>query len=250
MLVDVHAHLQLPQFAHDLPEVIERCKALQFAAVINSGLNHESNVQCLALSKQYPLVKASLGLYPIDVLQWSEEQLDKEIVFIKEQKDVIISIGEIGMDFQESQERERQVALFKKILTAFEPLNKPIVIHSRKAEKECVEIIETTKHKKVLFHCFSGSFNLAKRIVGNGWYLSIPPIILRSLHFQGLVNLVPLDNILTETDSPYLAPPPKMRNEPAFVKKTIEKISELKNMPEKEIENIIYRNFEKLFLKS
>ena len=111
-----------------------------------------------------------------------------------------------------------------------------------------IEMMESTSLKKVDFHCFTGNFKLVKRIVDNGWFLSIPPNILRSLHFQGVVNMVPLSHVLTETDSPYLSPPPKQRNEPAFVVKAIEKIAELKEITVDECKKIVFMNYQKLFL--
>ena len=94
-----------------------------------------------------------------------------------------------------------------------------------------------------------GNFKLIKKIIDRNWCLSIPPIILRSLHFQGLVNLVPITNILTETDSPFLSPPPKVRNEPSNIKLVVEKISELKNMNIDETIKNIFFNFQRIFLK-
>ena len=96
-------------------------------------------------------------------------------------------------------------------------------------------------------HCFSGNFKLAKKVVSNGWYFSIPVTILKSTHFQGIVELTPLNQILTETDAPFLAPPEKEINEPAFIKLTVGKIMKIKGLPRPEIEKELFTNYQRIF---
>jgi len=134
-------------------------------------------------------------------------------------------------------------------LTLAEKIKKPVVIHSRKAEKECIEIIETFKIKNVDMHCFSGNFKLVKKVQDNGWFFSIPTNIVRLFHFQKIVEETPMSQLLTETDSPYLSPFIEKRNEPSFVVETIRKISEIKKLNEEEVKKLIFMNFQKIFLK-
>lgn len=252
MLVDVHCHLQFPQFDADRKEVIARCKDSSVIAVITSGTDHINNVKALELSKECGIVKASIGLYPDDIVALSEEEIEKELRFIAENKDSIIAVGEIGLDYKNTKDiaaREKQKKYFKKLLELAEKLNKPVVLHTRDAESDVVSILESTKLKNVVFHCFTGNYKLVKKIADHGWYFSIPPVILRSLHFQGMVKSVPITQLLTETDSPYLAPPPKQRNEPSFVACTIDKIAEIKNMSKDEVIRNIFANFQRVFLK-
>ena len=103
--------------------------------------------------------------------------------------------------------------------------------------------------KKVVMHCFSGKFKLVKRIEDNGWFFSIPTNIIKLLHFQNIVKEVSLNQLLTETDAPFLSPYKDRINEPSFIVETIRKMSEIKQMDENEIKNIIYMNFQKIFLK-
>ena len=252
MLVDVHCHLHFPEFDNDRDEVIKRCKAANITAVITSGTDHANNVKALELAKKYDIVKASIGIYPDDVVRMSEADIAKELEFIASNSNNIVAIGEIGLDYKESTSQERQEKQkkhFKELLVLAEKLGKPVVLHTRKAEAEVVAIMESTKIKNAVFHCFTGSHKLVKKIADKGWYFSIPPIIVRSLHFQGMVNIVPKTQLLTETDSPYLAPPPKQRNEPIFIKETIEKIADLKNMNEEEVAKNIFANYQKIFSK-
>ncbi len=250
MLVDVHAHLHSDAFKQDLSEVIDRAKKVGVVCIIETGLDLETNKKVLDLAEEFKIIKPSLGLYPTDAVKLTNEQIEENLNFIRQNKDKIIAIGEVGMDFNEGRSSEtKQREVFQKVINLAEELNKPIIIHSRKAEEECLEILENSKLKKVIFHCFNGNFKLVKRIENKNWFLSIPPIILRSLHFQSIVQNVSINNLLTETDSPYLAPPPKTRNEPAFVKFSVERIAEIKNLTYEETKNLLYKNFQNIFLK-
>jgi len=251
MIVDIHLHLHFPQYDKDREKVVERAKQAGATALINSGTEHETNLKVLDLAKKHEIVKASLGIYPTYAEKLTEKELEKELEFIKSKEQEIIAIGEIGLDFKEVSDEngmKKQIKAFKKIITSLKELDKPFIIHSRKAERQTLEILEELKPKKVIFHCFSGGFKLAKRIQENDWSVSIPCNIEKSEHFQGIVNLISINNILTETDGPYLAPIGELRSEPAFIKRTIKKIAEIKKMDEKEVENNIFLNYQKLFL--
>jgi len=129
-----------------------------------------------------------------------------------------------------------------------ERIKKPIVIHSRKAELECIEMLESSKIKKIVMHSFGGKKSLIKRAADLGFSFSIPPVITRLQHFETLVGMVDISQLLTETDAPYLSPYAGERNEPAFVKETIKKIAEIKNMTEDDVANVIYMNYTNVFL--
>ncbi|MBI4155366.1 TatD family hydrolase [Candidatus Woesearchaeota archaeon] len=250
MLVDTHAHLHSDAFKDDLNEVIERAKKVGVLYIIEAGLDLETNKKVLELAKKFSIIKPSLGVYPTDATKLTNEELESSLNFIRQNKDSIIAIGEVGLDFNEGRETEKQQReIFQKVINLAQEIKKPLIIHSRKAEEECVQMLESSTLKKVIFHCFNGNFKLVKRIENKNWFLSIPPIILRSLHFQGIVNNVSIENLLTETDSPYLAPPPKTRNEPAFVKLAVERIAEIKNLTFEETQNLIFKNFQNVFLK-
>ncbi len=252
MFVDVHCHLHFKEFDADRDDVIKRTRQNKVVAVITSGTDHENNIKALELASKYDIVKASLGLYPTDILALSEEEIQKEFDFIVANRSNIIAVGEIGLDYKDTTEKlpqEKQKKYFGQLLEIAEKLKKPVVLHTRKAEADVIEIMQSTTLKDVVFHCFTGNYKLIKKIVNNGWYFSIPPIILRSLHFQGLVNMVPITQLLTETDSPYLAPLPKQRNEPMFVAKTVEKIAEIKNIAQSEVTKNNFSNFQRIFLK-
>lgn len=252
-----------------MPKVIERARKKNMI-IIASGVNPITNKISLDIAGRYDIVKVSFGLYPLDALEKEIEKsekmgnektfprdiepfnLDKELDYLKKNKDKFIAIGEIGLDynwpdFQSEKIKQEQKINFEKILDVAKELDLPVIIHTRKAELDCIEILEKKKMKKVVLHCFMGRKHLISRGVNNGWYFSVPPIITRLLHFQELVKIVPLTQLLTETDSPYLAPVQGTRNEPANVQVTIKEIARIKNISEEKVASQIWENANKLF---
>jgi len=251
LLVDVHAHLDLKEFDSDLDEVINRAKTAGIKVIINNGLNPESNRKTLELSKKYEILKPALGLYPDDAIKLTQEQIRDEINFIKRNKDKIIAIGEVGLDYKYCKEKKNQKfqkEIFLKIINLSKKINKPLIIHSRKAESDVIDMLENSDAKKAILHCFSGKLKLIKKAAELGYYFSVPTNVVRSSQFQKLVEIVDINQILTETDSPYLSPYKGRRNEPAFIIETIKKIAEIKNITINETANNIFMNYQKVFL--
>jgi len=262
ILVDVHAHLDHTRFKDDLDEVISRARKGGVKAIITAGVNSSTNRISLKLAEKYNVVKASLGIYPIDALDVDGEpeevglardrepvDVDKELEWIRKNRNRCIAIGEVGLDYKLiNGKEEEQKKNFQKIIQTAEKINKPIIVHSRKAEADAVEMLESSRIKKVVMHCFSGKKSLIKRAADNGWGFSVPPVITRLQHFQMLVEMVNLSQLLTETDSPWLSPYRGERNEPLFVKETIKKIADIKRMDKEEVANNIYMNYTNVFL--
>ncbi|MBS3159016.1 TatD family hydrolase [Candidatus Woesearchaeota archaeon] len=153
---------------------------------------------------------------------------------------------EVGLDFVNGEDNQ-QIEDFGKMIALAEELEKPIVVHSRKAEQKCIEMLESSKNKKIVMHCFSGKKLLVKRITDNGWFLTVPTIVVRSQQFQDIAGNVPISQLFCETDSPYLSPYKEKRNEPAFVAESYRKIAEIKQMDIIEVANNIYMNWQKVF---
>jgi len=263
ILVDIHSHLDHARFNKDLDEVIERAKKAGVKSIITSGVNSRTNRLVLDLANKYDIVHPSFGLYPIDALAKELEQgesdgfvrdtepidVDKELGWIKENKDKCIAVGECGLDFHWVKDKNKeQKEVFQKVINMVEKINKPIIVHTRKAELECVEMLESSKIKKIILHCFMGRKYLIKRAADNGWSFSIPPVITRLQHFETVTELVNINQLLTETDAPYLSPFQGQRNEPAFVEETIKKIAEIKKMNVEEVANNVWMNYQKVFL--
>lgn len=243
MLVDIHCHLDHELFSKDITEVVNRAKDM---IVVNAGVNHKSNLDILKLSKKYKNIKASFGIYPLDALSMSDKEINDEIKFIKEHSKDIVAIGEIGLDFKDGK-NEKQIKILTKIISELKHLNKPFIVHSRSAEKECVELFEKLDAKKVVFHCFQGKIDLVRKIEKNNWMISIPCIVKRSKHFQKVVEEVNTSQLLTETDSPFLSADVGKRNEPFLVDETIKIISAIKHIKKDKLEKILFDNYKNFF---
>ncbi|MBW3019743.1 TatD family hydrolase [Candidatus Woesearchaeota archaeon] len=255
IFVDVHSHLDLKEYENNLDEVINKCKKNDVKIVITAGLDPESNRKALELSKKYEIIKCSLGIYPPDALCRETgcdvvSKVDEEIDFIKKNKDSVVAIGEVGLDFlDENSERESQIVVFKKMINLAKELEIPLIVHSRKAEKEVLDVLEECNAKKVILHCFSGKKNLIKRASDLKYSFSIPANVIRSEHFQALVKEVNINQLLTETDSPYLSPNKDEVNDPSSVILAVEKIAEIKGFDKEEVANNIFMNYQRLFSK-
>lgn len=246
MFIDSHCHLDFyPE--KKLPEIISRAKENKVLKILSNGTNPETNRKNLELKSKFPQVEVALGIYPIDALSMSEAEIEKEISFIKSNADKITAIGEVGLDLKESQNLEAQIKVLKKFISLSKQLNKPLIIHSRKAELQCIELLEKEKAPRVLMHHFSGKLSLVKRIIENSWFLSIPASVKRSEHFQNVIKIAPIQNLLCETDSPFLHPDKLPENEPANVVESYKKIAEIKSLTLKQVESEIEKNFKKLF---
>ncbi len=263
-LVDVHCHINHELLKSQIDDVLARAKKAGVHAILLSGVNPENNREVLTLSQKYPLIKSSFGVYPIDALGLAPDEtglprhkgkidLDEEFKFIKENLSQTAAIGEIGMDFYwatKEETYEEQAKNFRKIIQFAIKVKKPIVIHSRKAEAECIEILEQeipNKEIPVIQHCFSGRKSLMTKAIELGYYFSIPPIICKASNFQTLVKKAPISQLLTETDSPWLSPFKDTPNEPANVIESIKKIAEIKKMDIEEVADQIWQNYVKVF---
>ncbi len=256
LLVDMHTHLDSEKFGEDLPDVVERAVNAGLAVMITNGLDPASNRKVLKIAESFnekygrKVIRVAIGVYPIDCLKLSGEELDSEIEFIRSNAEKIAAIGEVGIDYhwdKTEEGHEKQKKAFIRFIRLAKELDKPIVVHSRDAEKDAIEILEREGCKKVDMHCFGGSIGLAGRVEKNGWYLSIPANLVISGHFQKIVKNAGINSLLTETDAPYLGPERGKRNEPANVALTVKKIADIKGMTPEDTENNIYMNYQRLF---
>lgn len=265
-LVDVHCHLNDSRFDEDLDEVLERFREKGGRLIVTSGVNKETNRVSLELAEKYECVEAAFGIYPTDALaaevesgesnelmrELKEFNVYEELVWIEAHARDCVCVGEIGLDynfkeFQTEKMREKQKEVFRKCLRLAKKLDKVVVIHSRKAEADAIEILEEEGMDKVVMHCFNGKKALIRKCVENGWSFSVPAVIMRLDHFKMLVDMVPLELLLTETDGAYLAPVAGTRNEPMNVMVTLEEIARIKGLGVEEVGDKVWENFEKLF---
>ena len=245
MLIDIHSHIEI---CKDIDVLIANAKK-QNVKILTAGTSPKSNREILKLKEKYPKINICLGIYPIDALKLSEEKIDSEIEFIKKNKEKISAIGEVGIDLKHAKEDslETQKENLKKFGNLAKELDIPIIIHSRKAEKECIELLEKLNYNKIIMHCFSGNMKLVSRIINNNWNLSIPANVKHSEHFQKIVEQTPIKQLFCETDSPFLHPDKLRDNEPANVIESYKKISEIKKISLTEVEKKIEENYKRLF---
>lgn len=252
LLVDVHAHLDYyPD--EEVDGVVSRAKTAGVKAIISNSVDLVSMRKTLELSKKYDFVKPALGLYPPDALgkeTGSDKKIDVDeaLVFIEKNIKKAIALGECGLDFKNVVDKDLQVRVFKKQLDIAMKFKKPIIVHSRKAEQEVVDIIEQSGYKNVVLHCFCGKKSLARHAAELGFYFSIPTNVVRSDNLKDLVKIVNINRLFAETDSPFLSPFPDKKNEPAFVLESVKKIAEIKGFTVEETSNNIWLNYQRLFL--
>lgn len=250
LYADVHAHLDL--FSRDeLEGILERSRAAGVKAIITSGINVYSNRAAIRLSGEHSMVKPALGLYPSESLKLSDDEIDAEIGFIRSNKESIAAIGEVGLDYHETAEaagRLRQKRIFAMQVELAARIGKPLIVHSRKAEDDAVELLISQSANRVVMHCFMAKMKTVKRAVDAGFYFSIPCIIKTSPNFRKLAEVVPLNRLLTETDAPFLSPVKGRKSEPSMVAETVRIIAKIKGITPEDASNIIFSNYQKLLL--
>ncbi len=253
MLTDCHAHLDFEKDNKNIEFILEESKKRNVKYIIHAGLNKESNLFGLKLNQKNKMVLPALGLYPEEVVKKTNDEIKEELKFIEENVDKAVAISEVGLDSTYGS-LEKQKEVFEQIIKIAIKHNKAMVIHTRKAEKDVVELLdkvipnENLLYRKIVFHCFTGKKKLVTEALKRGWFFSVPPIVVRNQQFQELVKLVPLNRLLTETDSPFLGPKKEERNYPWNVSYSIKEIAKIKSVTVQEAENNIFMNFTYLFL--
>ena len=236
MFIDTHAHLTFPEFAADLPEVIERAKAARLEAIVNIALDDESVQRSLKMSRDYPdFIFTGAGLHPQEASEWNDASYAKYSSLAKEHK--LIAIGETGLDYHyKSSTVDQQKKVFRACLQMAQELDLPAVIHSREAAQDTINILrEENKGKlKGVLHCFAGDMALGQAALDMGLLISFTANITypKAGIIRAAAKEIPLERIMIETDSPFLSPQAYRgtRNEPAYVVKVAEQITEVKGL--------------------
>ena len=259
---DSHAHYDDDKFNEDRDEVIEKIYNADITKFISAGYSLESSKKGMELAEKYDYIYTTSGISPNDVKESIEEtkkdidELKKLIIEYKrgnKEKDKIVGIGEIGLDYYWNKEnREVQRYAFIEQIKLANELNLPIAIHTREAVMDTLEILKQNPvNKKGVFHCCPFNRELIKEALKLGFYISIagPVTFKNSKNASEIVRMVPLDRILIETDSPYLAPEPNRgkRNDSRNVKYIAHKIADCKEMSIEDIAKITYENAKKIF---
>lgn len=264
-LFDVHAHLTHPRLLPEVDAVLARAEAAGLTSIISNGLNPGDNQRVRELAARSKLVRPAFGLYPVDAVlpemqaagvDYPREDgedapvpAEQAIEWVQSHVDEAFAVGEIGLDayWVPAEFLERQEAVFRRLVTVAMDADKPIIIHTRKREARCFEILKEMGAPRVDWHCFGGRVKLARRIAEHGHYLSIPANARKNEAFTRMLETLPRDRVLLETDCPYLAPERGARNEPANVRVTADYAAELWNEPLDSVTAQLAENFERLF---
>ena len=256
MLVDSHCHLDFNDFEEDFDEILERARANGVTAMLNAGNNIDELDNQLALSEKYPFIYTAVGVHPDNASEY--ESLTAADLLAQTHHKKVVAIGECGLDYYyDNCPRDVQIKVFREHIKAAQESGLPLIIHTREAEEDTMSLLDEAYKEKPFggeFHCFTGSQKLADFGLSIGFYLSASGIITfnKSNELREVFARLPLERLLVETDSPFLAPVPKRgrRNEPAFVLHTAERLAQLRDLPLEKLAQITSDNFYRLFRKA
>lgn len=244
--VDVHCHLDDGSFDDDRDDVVNRARDV---LILCASQEPSSSRKVLSLAEKYPNVRACLGLHPEFVPNLADREIEDEIDFISRSADKIVAISEIGLDYhwvKDEVQMRRTRDVFHTMLDLAARLRLPIIVHSRDAVGDVLKAVSQFRGP-VILHSFPGSLEEIEVAISRGHYLSVAPSIYRSEQKQKLVEIAPMEQLLTESDAPVLGIERKERNEPIGVTKVITKIAELKGEDDQYVREVLMKNFQKIF---
>ena len=253
-MIDSHCHLDHEPLFSDLSNVIKRSKAVGIKKLLTISTSLESFSRILKIVKEDDMIYGTIGVHPHETDQFivSSDTIIKNL----KKKKKIIGIGETGLDFfYNNSPKDKQINSFIEHIEASIKTNVPLIIHSRDSEDKTFEILNDYKDKKlkILMHCFTGSKEFAKKLLTLNSFFSASGIITfkNSIDLQDTFKFLPLDKILIETDSPFLAPIPNRGkiNEPSYIDFTAKKLAEIKDITKAEVIKLTTDNFNRLFFR-
>ena len=248
-LIDTHTHVYLGEFKEDLPQIMNRAKDAGIKNMLLPAIDSTTHAGMISLESVYPECKAMMGLHPCSVTA----DYEKEIVIVRRylQERKFIAIGEIGLDFYwDKTFTDQQYSAFREQISIALEVDLPIVIHSRNAIDECIEVVREFKGLQGVFHCFSGDYQQARAIMDTGFYLGIGGVLtFKNAGLDKVVEQTGLERVILETDAPYLAPVPfrGKRNEPSYTRLVAGKLAEITGMDLEKIAELTTENARNLF---
>ncbi|MFD0962143.1 TatD family hydrolase [Paenibacillus chungangensis] len=252
VLFDTHTHLDSKKFEGDRDGVIQRAQEAGVGLCVNIGFDRETIPTTIALAEAYDFIYAAVGWHPVDSIHMKPEDLEWIEELCSHEK--VVAIGEIGLDYHwDTSPKEVQHRVFREQIALARKVDKPIVIHNRDAHEDVVRILREENADEVggVMHCFSGSWETAKKCLDMGFYISFGgPVTFKNARVpKEVLEKVPLDRLLIETDCPYLSPHPfrGKRNEPSYVTYVAQSAAELKGISLEELAIITMENGKKCF---
>ncbi len=257
-LFDTHAHYDDPKFRNDFPggtdEAIKKSREAGVERIICAGTRPETNLSTIELAKKYDLIYSAVGIHPSDIRFFGPE---KDDILLSETEKLlnhpkVVAVGEIGLDYHyEGTDRERQKYFFDSQMKIAERYSLPVVIHDRDAHGDSFEIVRNNPKVNGVFHCYSGSTEMAKQLVGMGYFISFGGTVTfkNAKTVKEVAALVPDDMILIETDAPYLAPSPHRGeiNFSGLLPLVVETLAQIRNVSPERIAELTFENAKRLF---
>lgn len=251
MLFDTHAHYDDDQFDADRAAVLNALAENGVGLVVNPSVTAENAKAVLAMAEEYPFLYAAVGVHPENCAHYDEAELEQLRTLAKHPK--CVAIGEIGLDYywEENPPREFQQRVFREQMALARELKLPVIVHDREAHADSLNIVKEFPEVKGVFHCFSGSAEMAKELLKLGWMISFTGVVTYKNARKAVeaAEVIPLDRLMLETDSPYMSPVPcrGKRNDSRHLIHIAEKLAEIKGVSAEEIIRITTENGKRFF---
>ena len=250
MLFDTHAHLNDPAFDEDRAELLDTFRDARVGLVLNAGCSLESSKDCIALAERYPWIYASVGTHPDSADEVSEEVLEAYRQMCRHEK--VKAIGEIGLDYYyETIPRDVQQRAFRMQMRLAQELDMPVIVHERNAHDDGMTIVKEFPKVKGVFHCYSGSAEMARQLVNMGWYIGFTGVLTCKNARKAVetAQRIPLERIVLETDCPFMAPEPYRgkRNHPGYLMQMALKLAQIREMDVEDVIRATTENAKRLY---
>ena len=250
-MIDTHSHINFPEYRTNFSEFIENLKKENIEKVIIPGVDPSTFDEIINLCRKYDMLYGAIGVHPSECLTYTKHT--RQIICEAVKNPKIIAIGEIGLDYYWTTEtKEEQKSVFRQQLKIAQEVQLPVIIHDRQAHEDTFNILNEFKNlKDVVFHCFSGTPEFAKRCTDKGYYIAIGGVVTfkNAKDLKETAKIVPADKLLLETDAPYLTPVPfrGKLNSPGYLKYIAQEIANLRNISTEEIRQQTTINAKRLF---
>lgn len=250
MIFDTHAHYDDKKFDVDRREVLAAMPAKGVSLIVDPGCDGESSRAACALAQEFPFVYAAVGWHPEEWQSWNGESMALLRSLCAQPK--VVAIGEIGLDYYwDTEHKALQKEMFERQLSLAIERKLPVIVHDREAHGDCLEIVMNYPEARGVFHCFSGSVEMARELLRRGWYLGFdgPITYKNAVKALDVIAACPTDRMLLETDSPYLSPVPNRgkRNDSRNLPYIAARIAEIKGMTTEEVAEVTLQNGKQLF---
>lgn len=251
MLFDTHAHINDPAFDEDREEILLGMQDKGVGMVMNVGCCLESSLDCIRMAEKYPFIYASVGTHPD-----SADEVDDTVIAqyrkLCAENEKVRAIGEIGLDYYyETVPREVQIRAFRMQMELAREIGMPVIIHERNAHDDGMRVVKEFKDVTGVFHCYSGSAEMARQLVDMGWYIGFTGVLTFKNARKAVetAQRIPLERIVLETDCPFMAPEPfrGKRNDPGYLYRMAERLAELRGISIEEVHAITTENAKRLY---